>query len=148
MLTLTSLGVLFAALASGCAFRGTDANSTFPGLLTRSDDSRQGEMTGIVSGTLELDGSSGCILLSGKPVVWPKGTTVTSDPPVLHLPGGAKARTGDTIAGAGGEVPGTRIRETKLGLEGDLTSALECAPEDSAVAIFTARGEQVSVTPS
>lgn len=134
------------ALASGCSIRDTEAD--FPALLVRSEEGVQGEMAGIVRGTLVLDTTRGCILLSERPVVWPANTAVTSDPPTIHLPGGLSATTGDTIMGTGGEVPSRSILVTDLGVEGDLTAALECAPEDSAVAVFTARGDRVSVTSS
>jgi len=102
-------------------------------------------MTAIVGGTLELDPDRGCLLLSGKPVVWPAGTTLTSDPAELQLPGGLTARSGDVITGGGGEVQAARIRATAIRIEGELTGALGCAPADSEVVILTARGSGISV---
>ena len=132
------------ALASGCDLSGSEEPSD-DGLLTRSPEGDGGEMTAIVGGTLELDPDRGCVLLSGKPVVWPAATTLRSDPPELHLPGGLKARSGDTITGGGGEVPAARIRETSIRIEGDLTGALKCAPADGKVLILWARGDRISV---
>lgn len=132
------------ALASGCDLGGSEEPS-HDGLLTRSSEGDGGEMTTIVGGFLELDPDRGCVLLSGRPVVWPAATTLTGDPPELHLPGGLTARSGDTITGGGGEVPAARIRETSIRIEGDLTRALKCAPADSIVLVFWARGDQISV---
>ncbi|MDQ3121110.1 MAG: hypothetical protein M3Q59_01075 [Actinomycetota bacterium] len=87
-----------------------------------------------------LDLDRGCVLVSGKPVIWPAGTTLTTDPPELHLPGGSTARSGDTITSGGGEVDGARISETSIGIEGDLAGALECAPADSKVLLLASRG--------
>jgi hypothetical protein len=102
-------------------------------------------MGGLLRGTLELDSARGCVLLSGKPVVWPAETTLTTDPPEVHLPSGLTARSGDLITGGGGEVPATAIRETGLRIEGDLTTALGCAGADSKVAVLTTRGDDISV---
>jgi hypothetical protein len=132
------------ALASGCALGGSDEPSG-DGLLTRSLEGEEGEMAAIVGGTLELDFGRGCVLLSGKPVVWPAETTLTTNPPELHLPDGLTARSGDKISGRGGEVPAARIRETSIRIEGDLTRALTCAPADSEVIVFSTRGYQISV---
>lgn len=104
------LTVAFAALAGGCDLRGAEEPSR-DGLLTRSLDGDEGEMTAILRGTLALDPDRGCVLLSGMPVVWPAETTLTADPPELRLPGGLTARTGDTITGGGGEVPAAAIRQ-------------------------------------
>ena len=134
-----------AALAGGCTLGGSEEPST-DGLLTRSVDSDGAEMAALLRGTLEIDRDRSCVLLSGKPVVWPAGTTLTTDPPELHIPGGLSARSGDVITGGGGEVPGTAIRETALRIEGDLTTALSCAPTDTEVMVFTARGDDVGVS--
>ncbi|MGI8479457.1 MAG: hypothetical protein ACR2M2_06330 [Gaiellaceae bacterium] len=139
------LTVAFAALAGGCDLRGAEEPSR-DGLLTRSLDGDEGEMTAILRGTLALDPDRGCVLLSGMPVVWPAETTLTADPPELRLPGGLTARTGDTITGGGGEVPAAAIRQTSIRVEGDLTSALECAPAESKVAVLSARGDQITVS--
>lgn len=143
-----------AALASGCG-GGSQAESSDNGesqspnsLLTRSGAENEDEMNAIVGGTLELDPDRGCVLLSGKPVVWPAETTLTADPAELHLPGGLNAKSGNVITGSGGEVRAARIRETALRVEGDLTTALSCAPIDSEVVVFTTRGEGIDVSPS
>jgi len=52
------------------------------------------------------------------------------------------------ITGGGGEVPAARIRETSLQIDGDLTNALDCAPIDSKVAVFRARGDEIHVSSS
>ncbi len=46
----------------------------------------------------------------------------------------------NTITSGGGEVDGARLRETLIGVEGDLSGALECAPADSAVLLLATRG--------
>lgn len=145
VLVAVLLVVALGALASACDLRGSQETSS-NGLLTRSVGGDGAEMTALLRGTLKLDANRGCVLLSGKPVIWPTGTTMTMDPPVLHLPGGLSARSGDVITGGGGEIPGTAIWETALRIEGDLTRALECAPTDGKVLVFTARGDDVGVS--
>lgn len=139
------LAFALAVVASGCDLRGSQEPPS-AGLLTRSLEGAEDEMTAIVGGTLELDAERGCVLLSGKPVVWPSGTTLTTNPPAVRLPGGLDASSGDVIRGGGGEVPAAGIRETALRIEGDLTSVLSCAPEDGAVIVFNARGDAMSVS--
>jgi len=63
-------------LFAGCDLSTADSSSG--GLLTRSTAGNEGEMTAIVGGTFELDPDRGCVLLDGKPVVWPAGTTVST----------------------------------------------------------------------
>ena len=145
LLTAASLAAVVAVNA-GCAIGGSDKARLYDGLLTRSG-SREGEMDAVVGGTLVLDPVRGCILLSRKPVVWPAGTTVTTDPSRLHLPSGLSARSGDTITGGGGEVPAAGIRDTALKIDGDLSTALDCAEPDSEVIVFTARGDGMTVSP-
>ena len=135
-------------MISGCAVGGSQEPSLDDGLLTRSLDGDGAERDAIVGGKLILDPIRGCILLSGKPVVWPAETTVTSDPRELHLPVGLTARPGDTITGGGGELPAAAIRDTALRIDGDLSSALDCAPADSEAVVFTARGHDIRVSSS
>ena len=72
ILLVFASAIAFAVLAAGCAFgKSTESDA----LLTRAPEGSGGEMTAIVGGTLELDLDSGCVLLDGKPVVWPAGTT-------------------------------------------------------------------------
>jgi hypothetical protein len=64
-------------------------------------------MTAIVAGTVEIE--EGCIWLSDSggsryPVVWPFGTSASSDPPVVTLRDGQEVRPGDAVAGAGGYI--------------------------------------------
>ncbi len=132
------------ALASSCAL-GSSGEPSHDGLLTRSHEGEESEMTALVGGILELDPDRGCVLLSEKPVVWPVGTTVTSDPPELRLPDGLTARSGDTITGGGGEVPAATIGETAIRVEGDLTNALACAPADSKVLVPWACDDGIGV---
>ena len=134
-----------AVALGGCAIGGSEEPSLDDGLLTRSG-SGESEMAAIVGGKLVLDPVRGCILISGKPVVWPAGTTVTSDPREIHLPVGLTARPGDTIRGGGGGVPAAALRQTSLRIEGDLSSALDCAPAGSEAVVFTARGDGMSVS--
>jgi hypothetical protein len=75
-------------------------------------------------------------------VVWPAGTTLTTDPPELHVPGGLTARPGDTIEGGGGWIPGTDRH-----IEGDLDKAIACAADGGReIAFFTALDDGVSIT--
>lgn len=132
-----SLAVAVLVAMAGCS--GSESN----GLLTRSLPS-EGEMTAIVGGTLDIDPDQGCILLSGKPAIWPAGTTLATDPLEFRLPTGLVLRPGDTVTGGGGEVPGNAIQETALRIEGDVTEALSCAP-GSEVVVFWARGGDIRV---
>ena len=134
------------ATTTGCDLRGSEEPSLDDSLLTRSAEVDQGEMAGIVRGTLQLDAARGCILLSGRPVVWPAGTTLTKDPPTLHLPRGLSARSGDTVIGGGGEVSSASIQDTLLLIEGDLDAARGCGPADTEVAVFDSRGRGMSVS--
>lgn len=127
------------APASGCDLGGSERPSR-EGLLTRSPEGPQEDLNAIVGGVLELDLDRGCVLVAGKPVIWPAGTTLTTDPSELRLPGGQTARSGDTISSGGGAVPASGIRETSIGIEGDLADALECAPAHSAVLLLATRG--------
>ena len=138
------MALLMAALLTvvGCAGIGSDGPPS--GLLTRSDDGGS-EMTGLPSGRLELDPDSGCVLLSGKPVVWPKGTTLSTEPLELHLPGGQVVRPGDTIAGGGGTVPATTIQESAMRIEGDVDKAIACARRGSELVVFAARADDIVV---
>lgn len=140
---LLSIAVALLVLA-GCDLSSGDSPSR--GLLTRSSEGTDAEMTGIVGGTLKLDPGHGCVLLDGKPVVWPAETTASTDPPELHLPGDLTARSGDTITGGGGEVPAATIRETELRIDGNLTHALDCAPSESEILVFSARGVDILVS--
>jgi hypothetical protein len=137
--------VLALLVVAGCDLSKADSPSR--GLLTRSSETNEGEMTAIVGGTLELDPARGCVLLDGKPVVWPTRTTLTVDPPQLHLPGEPTARPGDTIRGAGGEVASATIGETALQIDGDLTHAIGCAPSEREVLVFWAKGDDIVVSP-
>lgn len=146
LLIAASLAASVAVIA-GCAFDGSEEPSLDDGLLTRTLGGDGSEMDALVRGNLVLDPVRGCILLSGKPVVWPAGTTVTTDPSRLHLPGGLSAKLGDTISGGGGEVPAVSIRDTALQIDGDLNAALDCGRPDTEVIVFTARGEGMTVSP-
>lgn len=139
------LMLALAVLASGCDV-GDSQEPSVDGLLTRSLEGDEEEMAALLRGTLELDPDRGCVLLSGKPVVWPAGTTLTTDPPEIHLPGGLNARPGDVVTGGGGEVPGKTIRDTAIRIEGDLTGALDCASVETAVVVFTARGDDIRIS--
>jgi len=139
-----------AALLAGCGGTSSgDSSEELSGhssvvLLTRSPYDGIGPQA-LLSGTLDLDLDRGCILLSGKPVVWPTGTTLTRDPPALEFPGGLTASSGDTIGGGGGEVTGTDIPDTALRIEGDVEGALACAPGETQVVVFNA-GSTITVS--
>ncbi len=130
-------------LLGGCESPWSDARST--ALLTRHDEGGA-EMNALNRGILEIDPDSGCVLLSGRAAVWPAGTTLTTEPPELHLPGGLVAHPGDAIAGGGGVVPAATIRESSLRIDGDVQKALRCAQTASEIVVFSARGDDVVVT--
>ena len=143
------LGIAFASTAAALALScgsGSIGERLANSLLTRSTEDAESEMDAILRGTLEVNSERGCILLSGRPVVWPAGTTLTTDPPELQLPGSLTAMAGDVISGRGGEVPATEIRDTSIRIEGDLNHALECAPAETQVAVFSVRGADIAVS--
>jgi hypothetical protein len=114
-------------------------------LLTYSSVGSGFGFDAIPSGVLELDLDRGCVLLSGQAVIWPAGTTLSRDPPRLHLPGGLTARPGATVRGGGGVVPPAGPRQSSSGIEGDLEKALGCATEPEVV-VFWSRGGSMSVS--
>jgi hypothetical protein len=114
-------------------------------LLTHATVGSGFGLDAIVGGGLELDLDRGCVLLSGRAVIWPAGTTLTTDPPQLNLPGDLTARPGDTVTGGGGFVPAAGPRQSGS-FDGDLDKALACATE-AEVVVFWARGESMQVTP-
>lgn len=138
------LALAVALSGSGCDLARSDEPAD-RGLLTRAPESEGAEMSALLRGTLALDPERGCVLLSGRPVVWPAGTTLTHTAPELHLPGGLRARSGDEISGGGGAVPASTLRETALRIEGDLEKALACAPRVAEVLVFSARGDDIGV---
>lgn len=113
-------------------------------LLTRSPVGSGFEFSALPGGVLSLDVARGCVLLSGHAVVWPAGTTLTRDPPQLHLPGGLTAKPGDTVQGGGGWVPASGLRQSRS-VVGDLDKALACATAPEIV-LFASRGEGMSVS--
>lgn len=115
-------------------------------LLTRSPEAGQDEMSAIVRGTLQIDIDRGCISLSGKPVVWPARTTLSTDSVELRLPDGLSARPGDLVEGGGGEIPAPWLAQTPMTINGDVAAALACAPGATDVVVFTARGERLRVS--
>lgn len=136
---------VLAVAVAGCG--GDAGRESVPGLLTRSEEPNQAEMSAIMRGTLELDLDRGCVLLSGKPVVWPAGTTLSEDPPLLRFPNGAEAAPGDLVTGGGGEIPADRLGDTTMSFEGDVQAARDCAPAAEEVVVFTARGDDIAVRP-
>jgi hypothetical protein len=132
-------------VAVGCSL----GSSSRSGLVTRSTDENGGEMAAVVGGRLGLDLARGCVLLSGKPVVWPAKTKLTTDPPEIHLPNGAVARQGDWIRGGGGEIVASQFDETRIRFgEGNLDDVLACASTDGSVVVFAAHGEALDVSSS
>jgi len=131
------------ALACGCDLDASE-NPSADGFLTRSTEGSKDELNALIRGTLELDPERGCVLLSGQPVVWPAGTTMTSSPPELHLRNGLIARPGDLITGGGGEASASAIRQSAVNIEGDVAAALDCAPQTS-IAVFNTRGDGLGV---
>lgn len=131
--------VAIAMLAAGC----TVGDPTTDGLVTRADKPSD-EMTALVGGRLAVDGD--CFLLSGLPVVWPAGTKLSADGSSIELPNGSTVSPGDLVQGGGGQVPAATIRDTALQFEGDLDTALRCAPSATEVVVFTVRGDGMTVS--
>lgn len=131
--------VLVAFSAGGCSWSTTQAPDV---LLTRADTPDTG-FDALPGGTLEIDLDRGCVLLQGSPVIWPRGTTLTTEPLALRFPNGVTARPGDVVRGGGGGGYAWQIRETAIRIEGDLDRALECAPRGTEVIVFNAAASKV-----
>lgn len=140
--TLVALAIAVGALVVNRD--GTNDHSEL--LLTRALSAQSFEMDALPRGTLEVDLERGCVRLSGQPVVWPTGTTLTGDPPVLRFPGGVTAVPGDTVYGGGGHVPRPVVRASEH-VEGDVEAALECARRNTTVVYFWASDGTMSVAP-
>jgi hypothetical protein len=78
------------------------------------------------------------LLETDEAVVWPEGTTGTSDGPGVVLPDGSIARVGDRITGTGGHHAGTIAESYGI--------APECATDSLAVLQF--RDVTVAAQPS
>jgi hypothetical protein len=115
-------------------------------LLTRAPRADGSEMSALPRGTLEVDRHRGCVSLSGQAVVWPTGTTLTRDPPVLRFPGGLVAEPGDTVYGGGGRVRRSTLRGSEQ-VNGDVAAALDCARRDATVVFFWAKERSMRVAP-
>jgi hypothetical protein len=131
-----ALLVVAISLSSVLAIRWATSPSPAPEvLLTRSDNPDFGP-SALPGGALEIDLDRGCVLLSGHPVVWPKGTTLTSDPPLVRFPGGLTARPGDVVRGGGGGGYAWQLRGTTIGIDGDLERAVDCVRPHTEVIVF------------
>jgi len=141
--------------ALDCARAGTSvvffaasgaAMSVSPGMLLKSwvgaDDLKRAPLRG----TLEIDVDAGCVLLSGRPVVWPAGTQLTTTPAEIRLEDGPTARSGDIVEGRGSSLPAAELARTTQWIEGDLDEALACAPAGTEVAVFRSPGYKMTVS--
>ena len=140
---------LIVAIAAGCGGDGNPANpageppaSRDLALLTRAPGARD-EPTAVVGGLLRFDRKRGCVLLSGRAVVWPSGTTVHGNTAV-RLPSGIVARAGDRVIGAGGVMPASSVASLGLVARRDLAVLNRCAGNVEVV-VFNASGEDVGV---
>jgi hypothetical protein len=136
------------AVSAVLALRWATAPDQAPDLLlTRADDPGFG-FHALPGGTLEIDLDRGCVLLSGHPVVWPNGTTLTSDPPELRFSRGLIARPGDVVRGGGGGGYAWQLRRTALmrAVEGDFERAIDCVPPHTEVFVFNS-GSVMTVEP-
>ena len=113
-LALAVAASLIVAIAAGCGGDGDAANPAGEppatrglALLTRAPGARD-EPTAVVGGLLRFDRKRGCVLLSGRAVVWPSGTTLDGNTAV-RLPSGIVARGGDRVLGAGGVMPASSV---------------------------------------
>jgi hypothetical protein len=131
-----ALLVVAISLISAIVIRWATAPTPDPDiLLTRADNPDLG-MLALPGGTLEIDLDRGCVLLSGRPVVWPTGTALTTDPPLLQFPGGGTARPGDHVNGGGGAGYAWQIRRTSIGIDGNFERAVDCVPPHTEVIVF------------
>ena len=148
-LALAVAASLIVAIAAGCGGDGAAANpagepraSRDLALLTRAAGARD-EPTALVGGLLRFDRKRRCVLLSGRAVVWPSGTTLHGNTAV-RLPSGIVARAGDRVIGAGGVMPASSVATLGLVARRDFAALNRCA-RNVEVVVFSASGEDVAV---
>ena len=124
-------GAIFAVvlLSVGCS-SGPDGRVEGP-LLT-STGSANGGMAAIVAGPFTF--RNGCLLLSGKPVVWPESTTWDAEREVLTLPNGDAASVGESLTGGGGFLDLSAVADQFGGNLAD--AAKRCLGSTGEVAVF------------
>ena len=103
-------------------------------------------MAALVGGTVIVDPARGCILLDrvGGPhlVVWPRGTTWTSDESALMLADGTVIRSGTRVRGGGGYLALSNAER----LVGPIDDPVACGATDE-VAVFN-EGSPVEIVAS
>lgn len=150
-------GVLVSALALPCAACGVTEGGSWPGtsgdvkgsvegpLLVSSGPGDGSGMAAVVRGELALS-DTGCLLLSGMPVVWPEGTEWDEHDSAVRLPGGNTAPMGVFVIGGGGYYSQLSAIAEQFGQE--IANASEpCLGQTGEVAVFNI-GSDVSVDTS
>jgi hypothetical protein len=123
--TRVGVALLVAATLVGCGGQAARDQSAFP-LPTRPDAQAADAMAAEVGGVVEHDPETRCVALSGRPVVWPAGTTARVEPFELVFDDGTVATAGDVVAGSGGYIDFAALVE----IDGEAPDfPLACAPE-------------------
>lgn len=91
--------VASAALVGGCG-GSNEVEGHVTGPLMLTEGSWDSEMMAQVKGVVSLEAD--CVNVGGAPVIWPEGTSWSSDSETLTLPGGATVAPGARVSGAGG----------------------------------------------
>ena len=129
--------VAFATACGGQALPVNERGETKPPkpaltIVTAPAGLRDAPMA-LVGGVLEVDERRGCVLLSGRPVIWPVGTALVHRPLAIRLPDGRTLRPGDALRGGGGAVPASHWPEA---MSGDVAALRRCAEKDDQVILL------------
>lgn len=117
---------------AGCSDQGEGGVEELPRLWAASSPESTSGFLPRVSGVLDYDEDLDCFLLEAVdglryPVVWPAGTTASSEPGVT-LPTGQLVSIGDEVRGGGGYFPPPARYEIPA----------ECLPDTGDAAVFNA----------
>lgn len=141
-LRLTAANLLVLALVAACSDDSggdTDpsANGNGPVVAHPAEGDGSGA-SALIEGPLTM--SSGCLLVSEFPVVWPYGTTWDSETQAVRLSDGQVVALGDRVSGGGGYL-------YLPDLDPEFAVSLADCPTNKyeEVAMFNA-GEQITVT--
>lgn len=134
--------VLLLALVAACGDDdGTGAASSSNGngpVVAHPAEGDGSGATALIEGQLTM--SSGCVLVSEFPVVWPYDTTWDAEDQAVQLADGQVVALGDCVSGGGGYFPMSSLAP-------EFAEPLADCPTDKwgEVAMFNA-GEQITVT--
>ena len=127
--------VTLAAACGGEAPAGSGGADGKPvaSVVTARGDLRDSPVAAI-RGLLEVDRARGCLLLSGRPVLWPVGTTLVDRSPALRLRDGRVVEPGDEVRGDGGNV---RVSHAEALANDNVETLRRCAGQDEEVILLT-----------